>query len=370
MDRLTTFDDAALLGASHRSAVSLIVESAIEIAEGTATSQIALVVGEPGGGKTRVIREVFEELCGHFDRHARYADVLPGSSLVAERDDSPVTMPFWWWPVDFANQETLHTLAGIEIAQRTSDRKENVDVVNFVRAAANWVPVVGQTLSIATLVLAARENLRAYTSRTSHSVELIVERLVTDLIRLAADRLVVIVIDDAELANAKTAPLIEALITTEHARVLILAAGDPITMSEQAVNYEDERTVASMCRRHHASSHPLAPLSGRELTELARTVGHNLGAADALAAAGGNPALLAAYLGKVPGDPFSPEDASRNRSWAELARRWPTVANGSKVKACGISISQDFEPNLRAHLVLPSVSALQRRRGVRARPGT
>ena len=134
-------------------------------------------------------------------------------------------------------------------------------------------------------------------------------------------------IDDAELANVKTAPLIEALIGTEHARVLVLVAGDPCAMSEQAANYSDEQTVASMCHRHHATSHPLAPLTGRELTDLARTTGSDLGAADALDATGGNPALLAAYLGRGTGDPLVPEDASRNRYWAQLARRWPTTGN-------------------------------------------
>ena len=182
VDRLLTFDDAALVGVSHRRAVSLIVERAVEIGAGSAPSQIALVVGEPGGGKTRVIRDVFEGLCELLDSHDRYSDVLPDGSLVADRDGSPLTMPFWWWPVDFANEETLHALAGVEIAQRSADSKERLDSVQFVRAASNWVPVVGQTLSIATLVLAARENLKAYTARTSHSIEEIVERLVIDLV--------------------------------------------------------------------------------------------------------------------------------------------------------------------------------------------
>jgi Tetratricopeptide repeat len=244
-------------------------------------------------------------------------------TLVAERDDSPVTMPFWWWPVDFTNQESLDALAGVEIAQRTGDAKERVDVVNFVRAAANWVPVIGQTLSIATLVQSARENLRTYTSRTSHSVESIVEGLVLDLVRLAADRLLVVVVDNAELANLKTAPLIEALVTTDRARVLVLVAGDPIIMSEQAVEFGDERSVASMCHRHETSSYPLAPLTGRELVGLARTVEREIGPGEALDATGGNPALLAAWLGREPGDPLVPEDVSRNRYWAELARRWP-----------------------------------------------
>ena len=54
VDRLLTFDHAALVGASHRRAVRLIVERAVEIAQGKASPIIALVVSERGGGKTHL----------------------------------------------------------------------------------------------------------------------------------------------------------------------------------------------------------------------------------------------------------------------------------------------------------------------------
>ena len=170
MDRLTMFDDCALRGAGHHRAVEMTMELAEQIAGGTRESAMVVYVGEKGGGKTRVLREVFERVCERFDRNGRYIDTLPPHSLNASRDDSPVTMPFWWWPIDFAREETLGQLTNIELAQLRAESGATGGRVGFAKAAAAFIPGVGTGLGVLDLLASARENLKAYTHRSGHDV--------------------------------------------------------------------------------------------------------------------------------------------------------------------------------------------------------
>ena len=148
MDRLTIFDDCALVGQSHRRAVDLIVESADTVAASGGGPRLEIVVGEAGGGRTRVLREVFERLCERLDPDGAYADTLASQSLQADRLDSAAPAPFWWWHLDFGREESLFRLVGADLEQLKVARSDRAALISFLNGLTTVSGLLGATLPL------------------------------------------------------------------------------------------------------------------------------------------------------------------------------------------------------------------------------
>jgi DNA-binding SARP family transcriptional activator len=243
---------------------------------GSGTGGVVLLAGEPGIGKTALLDELAHR--------ARSTSVPVARGRCLEQEGAP---PFWPW---------------LEVLRVAAD---HLDDGRLQDALAGNGALVTQLVP----ELAARAGIEVATAPGDPDTArfALYDAVATVLTRIAADRGLVVVVDDLHWADRSSLQLLALLATRAAARRILLAAAHRDAVTDRTP--ELEAALASAVREPATTTLTLRPLASDEVTALVeRAVGAEP-PADVVAAvqhrAGGNPFFvhqLAALLAATGGE--------------------------------------------------------------------